>query len=490
MPTIKTLPKDKETVKIIVPENTVAKVTERRNKDNEVTSRTAIYEAEVTQENEDTDTEDYNERESDFSEIGGEDVAFETEIKNVAPIPKNKLEIMFSMIRRALADQPQLEDYFLASITRMPDAIGNRFNTRCSTQEDLGAFQFTSNDQFNFQSEIQSRNKNSGGIFNVRIYKMDHAPLTIERGAYSWETRGQASSIEVGMVNYSVPDPVATLDTRDNDHRDNSNSSQHMLLEFMRQSEDRFAALLESINKPKETSDLEKLIMQKAIENLLNPPESKGNKIEETIASVVGSTVVMQKMGEQFALLLGPKEPPAAAELSTFEMISKALEMPAVQNVVGAVTDVSERWMISKMQGQTQTVETPERQPEQQTQPLTPQQEEQQRQFNEMQNLISNLIAELESERELNAENQFIKNLQSQYPTQAQTLITACKGMEFDLILKMLVQQCDTFTPNPMIPFFDLEAIRANGNTQFVYNERGTKAIERLKEFYEFVKTL
>jgi len=45
-----------------------------------------------------------------------------------------------------------------------------------------------------------------------------------------------------------------------------------------------------------------------------------------------------------------------------------------------------------------------------------------------MQELITDLIDELESENPLNADNEFIKELQMNYPDQADMIIMACKG--------------------------------------------------------------
>lgn len=450
---------------VTIPADTKAKVTER------IGNQTVTFEAEVKQneveiETENNDqTKDTTDENFDFADLERED--FEPNQQ----IPKTDLEKMFDRLEMAIQMQ-SLQDSFIAMIVRQPDAAMNiKYNAPCGYVTNCGYFQFTTRDLFNFDAAIQDRNGNSGGIFNIRIFKNDQTPLLLKRNRYDYDSRHLPEYTEVGLVNYPVANPVkADIIPLQN----GQSNIENMLLSYMEKTESRFESLLQQMNKPKEQSTLEKALEQKMLNDLLNPPERNGlGGFEQTMATIMAMPVMVEKMSEKMF-----PQPPVPVEPDIFDKAEKILKIPAVSGAVDSILNISESFAASKM-ANAGTNTTAQQNPAQ-DQNLEPEQN------TEMLELLNDVIAELESDNPLDATNEFIQTLQTEFPTQADQLQSTCKIMSFDQIVQLLGAQ--KLIPHPFVPFLDLEQTQAT--SQYVWNARGVKMVERLKEFYEFVKSI
>lgn len=446
-----------------------AKVIERRGPNDEVLGKTVNYEAEIQQKDvPDTDTE----TEIEFDDFSNETYGAEFE-QEIPAIPDTPLEILFKQLRGAISNG--IADNFLAMVSRSPDPIGMRFNRPNSLPSmSLGAFSFSSRDLFNFDSAIQEKNGNSGGIFNIKVYKGNNEPLMLRRNPYDYESRGNPQYYEVGLVNYSVPDPAKT------DATPGTSQDQSALLEYMKQSENRFESLLQAMNKPREKTTLEAAIEQKVLNDILNPPQNNNNS-PDAFQQTMLTMLAMPQMVEKFSSKMFP-DPPAPVEPDMMDRITKLLDVPAVANVIENLSDVSSRFAISKMNGQAQAVEL-----ESEFEDDEPDYQESQNDI-EMKDLIHNLIIELESDNPITATSPFIINLQRAYPGAASTVVSMCKSVDFETTIKLLGRAMDKMSPNPMIDFVDVAKSQEAG--QYVWNPRGEKLKVRLNEFYTFAKTL
>lgn len=404
----------------------------------------------------------------DDSELDDEDLSFEDDLElEIQAVPDSPLEVMFKQIRGAVS-QGLTGDNLLAMITRNPDPMGMRFNNPNSVPfMSLGAFQFTSRDMFRFDEAIQERNKNSGGVFNIKIYKVDNTPLMIRRNKYAFEQRGGPEFYEIGLMNYPVPDPNKV----DAPNAPGSNI-ENMMLQYMEKTENRFEAMLQQMNRPKEQSTLEKAMEQKMLNDLLHPKENAGgmDAFQNMMMSMAAAPIWIEKMTNRMF-----PEPAAPVEPDTLEKITNLLGTPAAEKVLGGFMAMSQQFAANKFatQANANTIHNP--------QPAAPvEQTASPEQQAEMRDLILNLIDQLESDEPLNGENEFIKDLQMEYPTQAGTLTAMCKGASFEMVVQMLVMGAGNLVPNPLDVFI----------TDNTWNERGAKLVIRLEEFYNHVKTL
>lgn len=466
------MPRTKTETKVIVPENTIAKVVESRNSAGELMHTKVDYQAEVEQ-NEVPEIDEDSENET--GDLLGEDFNSEFEFENQV-IPDTPLEVLFKQLRGAISNG--IPDNFLAMVSRNPDPIGMRFNYGNSMPAmSLGAFGFSSRDLFNFDSAIQEKNHNSGGVFNVKIYKSDNTPLLIKRNPYAFEQRGEPNFKEVGLVNYPVPDPPKI------DMLPGANGSDSALLAYIERSDKRIEDLFERMNRPQEKSEVEQLVMRTAVERLMNPQSQGGGM--ESFQQMMISMFAMPQMVEGFAKKMFPETPPPA-EMGVMDHIGKLLENPTVAdtaaNVVNALTNVSADFAQSKMRGQAVTIEQNDDDDADEIIDAQPEPNP------EMKQLIHNLLTELESENPLNADNVFMGTLQNHYPMQAIVIKGMCKTSDFDTVVGMLGGEMNKINPNPLIPFVDLgETEKQN---KFVWNERGDRLVVRLREFYTFVREL
>lgn len=452
------MPTKKQTQVVIPPEGIQANVIEN------VDGKRITYPALIT-ENENQETDTQNESEINFDGIENFDEYDETESGIEAPtIPKTQLETMFDYLRIAITQGA--EDRFFAQVIRMPDSIGAAFRSPCSTQMDLGVFQFTSRDQFNFQGAIQKQNNDSGGFFNVRIYKSDQTALEI-RKRYTRETK----DIQVGLLNYSVPNPVkpdapaigAPVNQMDN-----------IIMQRLDKTDERFEMLLREMGKPKEKSTLEIAMEQKMVELVMSPPSSSGgpDALQATMIAMFTAPEMAKKMIERAF-----PETPLPAEPDLMEKVTRVLEIPAVgntmQGVIGGLSQISQDYFNRK----TQTA------PNGNAPHSAPAPAPAADQPDEMTELFADLIDELESDNPLDGNNEFLKELETTYPTHAKRVQGICKGFDFESTLGMLIEFTAHIQPHPFDPF-----VMSVENGQIIWNERGMKMINRLREFHEFVR--
>jgi|CXWL01.1.fsa_nt_gi hypothetical protein len=468
--------KTKTETKLNIDPETPARVVEKQG------DKTITYEAKVeTVESEvnpngesgDFEGEDFINSEYDFEE---------------AQIPKTQLERMFDDLRYAIERQ-SIDDQFYASVIRMPDQIGGaKMRFPCATQMDLGVFGFRSTDMFGFPKAVQERNRNSGGVFNIRIYDGQQKPLVIWRQVYG---SNKGVSKEIGLFNYSVTDPVLEDVPNVNGQPNNSNIDLiNLITENQKQSDLRFEKLLETINKPKEKSTLEAAIEQKVLNDILNPPQPvNGNdQFQQTLQQTMASMFAMPRIINGFADQMFPTPTPPEKR-DTFDRVLEALKHPMIEGVIERVGDIGETIVVQQLQKQANSVNQAQQNP---ADPTTVTGEiindQQQPEESEMQELTNDLITELESGNKLDKDNKFLQDLETDYPDAAEQIKTLCQNMKFEGVQKMLVGELAKLNPSPIVPFFDVDATNASG--KYVYNERGQKLMIRLKEFYDYVNTL
>lgn len=441
-----------------------AKIVER------VDGKTVTYEAKVKQ-HEVTETD--NEATGDISY---QDI-MEFDFSDVKETPKTPLEKMFELIRLAVERDGEPDNFF-ASVMRQADPINARNNYPCSVAMDLGSFQFRSTDMFGFSHALQQLNHNSGGVFNVNIYTNEQRPLEV-----FYKPKGSSphagGKLPVGLRGYAVPNPI-----KDDTTTGNPANAQTDLMQFLinaqEKADQRFETFLREMNKPKEQSTLEKALEQKLINDLVNPPAPQTSQLETTLATMFAMPVMVEKMASKMF-----PEPATPAEPTALDTVTKVLEVPAVANLLSAGGEIAEAWAVNRIQNAAQP-------PQQQNGTTQAQAQaqyvEQATEPNEMQELIEDLIEELESENPLDGTNEFINELNDDYPNQAAQLKQTCKIMSFDQVVQTLGVMTQAMQPHPLIPFLDMEQTQAQG--KFIWNERGTKVIVRLEEFYNYVKTV
>lgn len=441
-------PKTTKTKIVIPPEGIEARIVDRGG------VKVATYDAVVKED--DTDPATPNTDEVDVEDI------FESEIPEVVEFPKTQLESMFEDLNFAVkADRQQ--DGFMAHVMRQPDSIGNNYVVPCNTLMDCGVFQFRTTDFFSFNGEIQRLNGGSGGIFNVKVFKIDRQPLKVARG-----TAIRPIAREVGLLNYSVPNPHIV------DSPAGSSPNEDRMFQFMQQTEQRFNQLMQQMNKPAEQSEIEKLLLRKAIDRLDAPPQTSNNDPAEFMRGLMQQTAVMQAIGQGFAGMFN-NTPPPPPEPTTMDTIIQVAELPVVQGLLGNLGNISEQYATSKLGAPAVNIQQNPAQP----QPTM---------TNETQELITDLITELESENPLNADNEFIKELAEDYPDAAEMIKESCQIMQFEQVVQMMIVRTQKMNPNPFVEFIDVAASQAAGH--YVWNERGTKMLARLQEFYNFVRNV
>lgn len=429
---------------------------------------------EETNESEIDDTDDPR-------EIRGID-DFETEFE--APfeeIPQSRLERLFDDIRNG-ARQHHLPDQFYAYITRQPDLIGVNFNRPCITEMQLGAFQFRAADFMEFHGAIQKRNGNSGGMFNIKIFKADRAPLTVQADNYHVR--------EVGVANYFVPDPPPEVEPATNGGGGAVISE--LIREMRAEREQMFSLMREQFQAtqtaPKEKSILEQALERKLMREIENPPESRNDtatEVAKTMTAIMSSFMTAPAVMQKMASSMFP-EPPKEKEPTFVDQANEFVDsplgrqlLPVATGLVDKIGDLSTAFAAKKMNLSGADLEAAGGQPYY----------ENPSEKTEMQMLIEAMIAEVESDREFDASNEFLQTLQAEYPDEAQTLIDSCKALPFESVLNLMVTRTKKMQPSPFIDFVDMEATQ-QGNGQIVWNERGQKAIARLETLYKYVRTL
>lgn len=423
----------------------------------QVGAKTIQYEAKVKQAEPTLEDEDE----------GFEDEVFNNDIDtSFEEIPKGKLDRMFDCLRELTNNESEI---FFAKLIRVPDFINDNFNIPCKTEQELGVFQFSLRDVFDFIPQIQKINGNSGGYFNVLVYKSNRQPAYVIR-----QHNFNAVSQQIGINNLHVPNPVK----EETPLLPGSNQPDILTIirEMKRESDERLERLLATINRPHEKSVLEKALEQKMLNDLMNPPERGSNSFEETMAKMLAMPVVAEKFAKKMFPENITPEPKGL-----IEQITEVANSPVGQKLIDKVGDIAEHIVVAKTTPAelAQTVAMPNPQPQQIPNGVN----------NEMQELLEDIVAELESDNPINAENELIVDLKTDYPAQYQQLQLLCKSMPtFEDALNFIMAQTATMQPNPFVPFLDLnETTKQN---VYVWNERGLKIKNRLNELYNFLRSV
>jgi hypothetical protein len=447
----------KKTIKrtqVIIPEDTKAKIVERIG-DKTVSYDATVEETETVIQN-DIDATDADENFDDADLFSGES---ETPLQVV---PKSPLEIMFERVSEIVASN----EFLFASVNRTPDAMTDRFNVPCNQPMSLGAVQFGVNDLFSFVPNIQRLAGNTGGRFNVLVYRQDQTPLLYFRRMRHGIVDGEG--IHIGAMLY-IPNP-APVENSQQQHNNNGNDMLTIIREMNDRSDARMQTLLESMNRKPEKSEIEQLLMQKAMEKLMTEPAPRDDfSMEKTMASIMQSGVVMASFGDAFAKMLN-RDPTPIPEKSWLDNAKEVMEMPVVQSVIERVADVAEAAAVKNMQLPPATIENPQ----------------QQETTDDMQELIVTLITELESDRPLDHTNPTLVLLQNDYPDKMDMLQGFCQSLPFDVAVTTLGNMANKIVPHPFLPFLDVK--KSQEQKQYIWNERGEKAMIRLAEFFEYVK--
>lgn len=464
MATAKTKPK----TKLIIEENTEANVVETINKDGDsikrVTYPVRVEQDEITEtDDETTDNEQDNDFENDLSSFSQSDYE---------EIPKDKIDIIFDDLETDFKPT----DYFYAKLTRIPDAMQDSFFVSCSSEMPLGVFQFSLQDRFAFIPAIQKRNNNSGGRFNIAIFNSEQKAVNVFIGYDNpYSPRKQEIYKPVGAVNVLIPNPMREETKEIN----GGHTDIKLILDAMQENN---RQLMQALNNRPQQSQIETLLLTKAVDMITSPQNNNGGLEEKFMA-----LMMMPQVADRMAKKMFPEPPPAAApaEETTIDKIMKIVSLPVVQGALERVGDIAEAVTVAKLQQQ-QPPQPNQIQPPPVINPQPQQIEEQPELDDDMKIVIEKIIVELETESEINADNPTIKELIADYPEHLETVQTLCKMTDFPQVFNMLISMTRKINPFPFAPFIDADA--TSRNNQVTFNERGEKAIKRLEMVYEYLR--
>lgn len=455
---------DKTETEVLIDAGTTAEVVEQ------VGAKTLTYQAKLVGKPKIDESE--LENETDDFENNDEDVFFESR-PQIESVPKNKIDILFDALT---SDYPN-EPYFYASVTRQPDALGDRFAIPCNTEMPLGVFQFSLQDRFNLLPEIQKL-AGSGGRFNVLVYSAEQKPLvTFLR--YSYESRGATPVTQpLGIRNLLIPNPPAPKE-----ESANANSGLAQILAQMHHSAQENTRMIieaiQSANRKPEKTTLETAIEQKVLRDILDPPKQSANELEKTMATLM----TMPAMAEGFARKMFPPEQPPAEPQGIFdrllgnpEVVNRLIDTGG--NVINSVAQLAAMKMQQSEQPQPQPQPPlsniqPLPDPQPLPVPASPEQDELMAQQYE---LITEILIELETDHPINADNPKFKELAAKYPKIYPLVQMLCKSQDFASLLDQL---------QDVVDFSEHGLIDEDGD----FNSRGLAVKNRLREFYEFVKS-
>lgn len=451
----------KTKVELKVEDDTEAKVVERKD------GKIITYAATVSEKEVDADSESEDSATIDTSELDfdADETSFLShQEQNTPTLRKTRLEIMFGHIREAIATE-RLDDSFYAFVVRQPDAIESRYNYPCGRETELGVFQFTSRDMFAFPAEIHRRNNNSGGTFNITVYRSDtRQPLELRRRSFSAR---EYSIISVGLMGYTLSNPVK--DDLNAPVNNSSNGVENQIMALIEKQDERFQRFLEKQNEPKEKSLVEKAFEAKILQDITNPPTQQNGL--EAMQTIMMQMFAAPAMIDGFTKRMFP--PPTPPEQKDWlDKATQVFEMPVTQQLLGKLGDIGEAIAISRLP------------PVQNPNPNNDDEELDEK--DDMQILLETVIAELESDNPLDETNAVVSDLKNDFPDHFDTLQTACQTFDFDGVFALLINKSSKMQPSPFIPFLDIEQTQAT--KKHVWNERGERLKTRLQEFYEYVK--
>lgn len=453
--------------KVVLDEDAKAMVTEQLG------GKTLHYEATIKQD------ENANEVEGEDEDGGFDDetgYSFESETP-YQEIPKDPLTSMFDALREAARSS---DEVFIANIFRRQDFMNDSFNVPCAVDSQFPPLQFSARDIFTFVSTIQKHNNNSGGRFTVRVYRQDGTPVKTIIG------RNRAYvEVDLGIAMLAVPNPTREqidLNSPQQNGNGNGNGGINKVLEMIVESQRQMQMeMLKLQYQRTEPSGIEKQILEASLQRMLNPPPPVSNGLEHSMAQIMAAPIMVQKMVERaFPEPILPHEP------TTMDTIKDVMSLPVVESVMNGVMNMADAALAAKMTAGEQNPSQPAADTEFDDFVDEPQPQELSQADIQMQDLIEDVIEELKSDRPLNAENPMIQKLSQDYAEQLPQLKDVCKIMTFDQTLALLMQKTERVSPNPFMPFLNLEETQRQ--SAIIWNQEGEKLRVRLNEFYEYIK--
>lgn len=452
----------KQSTEVIVTDDIIADVVETTTPNG--TSKRVAYKAPIKQ-NDDI-TEDNDETENNEPDFNNQNQNTSFSQSDFQEIPSDQIDVIFD----DLSANRNPQDYFYAKLTRLPDAMQDRFFVPCNAEMPCGFFQFGLQDRLAFETAIQTRNGNSGGRFNIKILDSKQIPISVFVGYDNpYSARKEEIWKPVGAVNILIGNPLRDETPAAN----NGNSEVKMILEAMREQHNQFMIALQN-NKPQQ-SQIEQLLLTKAVEMITNPPapQQQNNAFETQMMTILAMPAMVERMSKK--MFPEPPAPLTPSEPTTFDRILQLSQTPLAQNFLERVGDISEAIVMSKV-APSQMVNNPQ----ENTQDAPEQIQAGEPINDEMKIILEELITELESESEINALNPTIVKLRNEHGEAFQTVEMLCQAASFDSVLQMLLTQANKIVPHPFAIFLNAEMT--------AFNERGTKAIERLRLVYEYLK--
>lgn len=431
----------------------------------------------------DNDREGYNPDEDQERDYYREDQRHTNPQPPAPPIPKTPLEDIFDYLTD-LIKGGDVYDGFYAHLVRNPDYMSDRFNRPCREMMDLRAVQFSTKDRLNFIEAVQRANGNSGGRFTITIYNLDYTQLMRPNPTRRFE--------QIPLkVNVLITDPVREITPQQPGANNGASGDLAAALirmaEMQQENTERILTALtqthqfgEYRERPK--SSLES-IMERAMEANLtrmlsgeDRQQQNGFDHQRFMTDLMTSANVMSSMGQAFSKMIH-HEPAPPPEKNFMDYVREASDIPVVQNVTNTVLGLAEAAAVKGLK----LSDNPQANPQQQ-----PQQEES-NMNSEQQELLTDIIEALESDEPINGDNETLKELAADYPSEFEDLKAMCQAAPFTNALQLLLGRIGKIKPFPLMDFINIQATNESG--RYVFNERGDKLISRLQELHTYLST-
>lgn len=372
-------------------------------------------------------------------------------------VPQNRLADMFA----ELAEYQEYDgQQFYCFLIRKPDFANDKFRRRALAPENFSPFPITSQSLLDFIPTIQEVNGNSGGRFEIRI--------------------SDESGIDtgIGIAGFVVTDPII----KETSTAPQGNSETSALIEMIRdqqqKSDERFAALLAEMAKPKE-SDLEKALRQKMIKDIIDPapPRESEFKPEQLIGQIFASQAMIATLSDQMAKAFNKNEP---AEQSTLDkVLNSEMAMSYFKDVANSVITTVQQIAASRT-AQPQSQPIPQ-QPTEGYPPLQqPQTTEPEREIQEIDpevmEQIEKILTALESDEPITLDHPMLVEFKEQKPDDYKRLAEACRIAPLDTILDFI----ESTVPDAAL----VSIYKEDGEL----TERGEKVMKRIEEVYNLLK--
>lgn len=375
-------------------------------------------------------------------------------------VSENRLAQMFDDL---VEWEEEDNETFYAIITRKQDMMGDDFKRPAVSNIQLPPLQFNSGMMLQFVNILLKANGKSGGRFDIVV--------TDAHGALC---EG------IGINGLCLADPYEEEKPQSQD-----NSLQLVqMFQMMREEAAKDRDTLIAALKPQE-DEFVKLAKEKLRNDILNPKEASKAAFDpqEMIGRVMETRVVMEAMATGFSGIFSKQNPTEGADegflkwaLGNEMLVEKAVGI--YEHTTELLADVAGKFADRNPQAPQQN--PPIYQEENTTYPpigAAAEPTEEQRVNMERQQIIKNLLDEVESDRPLDATNEMLATMKTENPEAYDMLLQSCKQMPLEMLLMLLKQ---------IVP----EISQFYGEDTITPNERGVYALERLKVFYEYMKTL